>query len=48
MSEQKTPVLTYTTKYVEAAAEVFEIGLENGYAVKAEPFEDVITVRWWK
>lgn len=49
LEQPKTrPVLTYSTKYPEVAMEVVAAGLEGGYGVRAEPFEDIWTVRWWK
>lgn len=41
------PTGTYTTKYLQVIEDIVPVLLEEGAAVKVEPFEDLYTVRWW-
>ncbi len=43
----KTPAGTYTTHYLPVAREIILALLDEGWAVRAEPFEDLYTIRWW-
>lgn len=48
MATEVPPTGTFTTRYEPARDAVLLAALATGAAVKAEPFEDMWTVRWWR